>query len=129
MTSHRLLSSTERKNHICHCMTSDAALEFSSCPNNTPPHPPPIGLRWFWRNPRSRSGWRFLCCHTTTGCREHPSTVFLPRVLQHMSQCEISKDRHYYQLRWRGKMFKQEYVGFNVTTSPERAQDCNGIRV
>ena len=43
MTSHRLLSSTEQKNHICCRMTSDATLVFSSCPNNTPT----IGLRWF----------------------------------------------------------------------------------
>ena len=43
MTSHRLLSSTERKNHNCHCMTSDAALDFSSCPDNTPT----IGLHLF----------------------------------------------------------------------------------
>ena len=45
MTSHRLLSSTEQKNHICHCMTSDTALEFSSCPDNTPT----IGLHQFRR--------------------------------------------------------------------------------
>ena len=44
MTSHRLLSSTEWKNHICCCMTSDATLVFSSCPNNTPR----IGLCQFW---------------------------------------------------------------------------------
>ena len=43
-TSHRLLSSTKRKNHICRRMTSDAALVFSSCPNNTPT----IGLHQFW---------------------------------------------------------------------------------
>ena len=43
MSSHRLLSSTERKNHICHCMTSDATLVISSCPNNTPT----IGLPQF----------------------------------------------------------------------------------
>ena len=36
MTSHRLLSSTKQKNHKCHCMTSDATLVFSSCPDNTP---------------------------------------------------------------------------------------------
>ena len=42
-TSHRLLSSTEWKNHIWHHMTSDGALVFSSCPNNTPT----IGLRQF----------------------------------------------------------------------------------
>ena len=43
MTTHRLLSSTERKNHIYHRMTSDATLVLSSCPNNTPT----IGLRQF----------------------------------------------------------------------------------
>ena len=43
MTSHRLLSSTERKNHISHCMTSDTTLVFSSCPDNTPT----IGLHRF----------------------------------------------------------------------------------
>ena len=43
MTSRRLLSSTKQKNHICHRMTSDAALVLSSCPNNTPM----IGLRRF----------------------------------------------------------------------------------
>ena len=43
MTSHRLLSSTEQKNHICHHMTSDTTLVFSSCPDNTPM----IGLHWF----------------------------------------------------------------------------------
>ena len=42
-TSHRLLSSTKRKNHICRRMTSDATLVFSSCPSNTPM----IGLHWF----------------------------------------------------------------------------------
>ena len=42
-TSCRLLSRAERKNHKCCCMTSDAALVFSSCPNNTPT----IGLRQF----------------------------------------------------------------------------------
>ena len=42
-TSCRLLSSTGWKNHICHHMTSDATLAFSSCPNNTPT----IGLHWF----------------------------------------------------------------------------------
>ena len=42
-TSCRLLSSTKWKNHICHRMTSDAALVFSSCPDYTPT----IGLRWF----------------------------------------------------------------------------------
>ena len=35
-TSHRLLSSSEQKNHICHHMTSDTTLVFSSCPDNTP---------------------------------------------------------------------------------------------
>ena len=43
MTSHRLLSSAKQKNHKCRCMTSDAALVFSSCPDNTPR----IGLRQF----------------------------------------------------------------------------------
>ena len=43
MSSHRLLSSTKQKNHICCHMTSDAALVFSSCPDNTPT----IGLRQF----------------------------------------------------------------------------------
>ena len=42
-SSHRLLSSIKRKNHICRRMTSDAALVFSSCPDNTPM----IGLPWF----------------------------------------------------------------------------------
>ena len=43
MTSHRLLSSTEQKNHICCHMTSDTTLVFSSCPDNTPT----IGLHRF----------------------------------------------------------------------------------
>ena len=42
-TSHGLLSSTKRKNHICCRMTSDATLVLSSCPDNTPT----IGLRRF----------------------------------------------------------------------------------
>ena len=46
MTSHRLLSSTERKNQMCCHMTSDATLVFSSCPDNTPM----IGLHWFQGN-------------------------------------------------------------------------------
>ena len=45
MTSCRLLSSTEQKNHKYCSMTSDAALVFSSCPDNTPS----IGLCWFHR--------------------------------------------------------------------------------
>ena len=44
-TSHRLLSSTEWKNHEHRHMTSDAALVFSSCPDNTPMK----GLRQFCR--------------------------------------------------------------------------------
>ena len=84
MTSCRLLSSTKRKNHKCHHMTSDAAVAFSSCPINTPTS--------MW-NQRSRSCQSFLHRRTAANHRKHPSAIFLPRVLKHIGSIGSSVSR------------------------------------